>query len=90
MKKNESSPKMTGAIFLLIAVLILVIGLLVHWVQVGGMNETDIVQVTAGQLDILFTEYIAVGFLSALFLAFGIQQLKQKGGETVEVKEAAQ
>lgn len=84
---QPSSLKTTGATFLLIGFLILAIGYMVEYVQVGGMPESQTLPLHSSQLNLLFVEYVLVGFLSAVFIMFGIQFIRQKGGEKGDEKD---
>lgn len=80
--KQETSPKLTGAIFVLLAVLVFVIGFMVHYVQIGGLPNDAIVNVLVAQINLKFAEDIAVGFFTGCFVVIGGYYLEQKPKET--------
>jgi uncharacterized membrane protein len=84
--RKQTSTRTTGAVFLLLAVLIFVIGLLVHYAQVGSLPVQEIISVQVSQIHLLFAEYVAVGFFAGMFLVVGITYIRSKDGEKVETE----
>lgn len=80
--KQETSPKLTGAIFLLLAVLVFAIGVMVHYVQVGGLPNDAVMDVLVAQLNIKFATDFFIGFFTGIFAIVGIYYLRQKPKET--------
>lgn len=80
--KQETSPKLTGAVFLLLAVLVLAIGVMVHYVQIGGLPNDAVVDVVVAQVNLKFAEDVAVGFFTGCFVVIGGYYLEQKPKET--------
>jgi len=80
--KQETSRKVTGAIFLLLAVLIFATGFLVHYIQIGGLPNDAVVNVLVTQLNIKFATDFFVGFFTGIFALVGIYYLGQKPKET--------
>jgi len=76
--KRESNPKTTGAVFLLLAVLVLAIGIMVHYAQTGGLPNDQIVNVLIAQLHIKFATDFFIGFFTGIFGVTGIYYLRQK------------
>lgn len=82
--KKETSPRTTGAVFLLLAVLIFAIGLMVNYAQVGSLPVQTVISVQVSQINLLFVEYVTVGFFTGVFGVVGINLIRQKkSGEVV-------
>lgn len=86
--KQETSPRLTGAVFLLLAVLVLVIGVMVHYVQIGGLPDDAVVDLLVAQVNLKFVEDVAVGFFTGCFVVIGGYYLGQKPKETQQSAES--
>ena len=75
---REGSPKVTGFVFLLLAFIVLMIGLMVHYIQIGGLSGEQTITVMVQQLNIKFAIDFTTGFFVATFLIIGIIYLRQK------------
>lgn len=80
--KQETSPKLTGAVFILLAVLIFAIGFMVHYIQIGGLPNDAVVDVLIAQLNMKFATDFLVGFFTGIFVIVGIYYVRQKPKET--------
>jgi hypothetical protein len=74
---REGSPKVTGFVFLLLAFIVLMIGLMVHYIQTGGLSGEQTITVMVQQLNIKFAIDFTTGFFVATFLIIGIIYLRQ-------------
>jgi hypothetical protein len=84
---KQANPKVTGAVFLLLALIVFLLGLMVHYVQTGGLSNDQIIDVLVAQLHIKFATDFFVGFFTGIFAVIGIQYLKQKGESQDEASE---
>lgn len=80
--KQETSPKLTGSVFLLLAVLIFAIGFMVHYIQIGSLPNDAVVDLLVAQLNIKFATDLLVGFFTGIFSVIGGYYLMQKPKET--------
>jgi hypothetical protein len=80
--KQQTSPKLTGAIFILLALLVFAIGFLVHYVQIGSLPNDAVVDLLVAQINLKFAEDFAVGFFTGCFIVIGGYYLEQKPKET--------
>lgn len=76
--KKESSPKVIGFVYLLLGILVFCIGLMVHYVETGGLPNSDVVSVLIAQLHIKFATDFFVGFFCSLFIVLGIIYLRRE------------
>jgi hypothetical protein len=86
--KQETSPKLTGSVFLLLALLISAIGFLVHYVQIGSLPNDTVVDLLVAQLNIKMATDFSVGFFTGIFAVLGIYYLRQKPKETEQNAQA--
>lgn len=76
--RKQSGSKATGLVFLLLAILVLALGLMMHFTVTGGLPNDQLVEILVLQFHTKFAMDYFVGFFSALFLAIGIHYLKPK------------
>ena len=86
--KQETSPKLTGSVFLLLALLISAIGFLVHYVQIGSLPNDAVVDLLVAQLNIKMATDFSVGFFTGCFVVIGGYYLRQKPKETDQNAQA--
>lgn len=76
--KKEASNRTLGAVFLLVTVLVIVIGTMVHFAQIGGLPADQTMTVLVAQLNMKFLTDVLVGFFTGMFLLLGIYYLRLK------------
>lgn len=81
---QQTSPKLTGSVFLLLAVLVLAIGFMVHYIQFGSLPNDAVVDLLVAQINLKSAEDFAVGFFTGCFIVIGGYYLMQKPKETEE------
>jgi uncharacterized membrane protein len=86
--KQETNPKLTGAISILVAVLIFALGFLVHYIQIGSLPNDAVVDLLVAQLNMKFATDFLVGFLTGIGAVVGIYYLMQKPKETEQNAQA--
>ncbi len=88
--KKESNPKVLGAVFLLLAWLILVLGIIINYAQTGGLHNDQVVNVLVAQLTMKFMTDFSMGFFTGIFAILGGYFLRQKATKIEQTKEPAQ
>lgn len=82
-KENEKKPVPSttlGVVFLFIAILIMLVGYIVHLtnlVSFSIMMPDDVLEFAISHIDLYCIEYITIGFFTGIFLVLGIVYLKK-------------